>query len=123
MNKQKSTQIFAGLLESMVEQLKQITGYYIGSLAMRYLGVPLIAGRLSYKDCSNIVDKIKQRLIGWKTKPLSFARRLSLLKSILQSCYIYWAEVFGLPGRVRKQVESIFAKFLWGGPNLTKKIS
>lgn len=86
---------------------------------MRYLGVPLIAGRLSSKDCTSIVDKIKQRLTGWKTRPLSFAGQLTLLKSILQSYYIYWAGMFGLP---RKQVESIFAKFLWRSPELAKNI-
>lgn len=111
-NKDKSTQIFAGVPASEVEQLIRVTGFRIGTLPMRYLGVPLISNRLSHIDCVSIVEKIKKRLAGWKTRPLSFARRLTLIKFVLQGCYIYWARIFGLLGNVNKEIEYIFARFL-----------
>lgn len=41
---------------------------------------------------------------------------------MLQGSYIYWAVIFGLLGKIKQQVESLCARFLWGGPDLTKKI-
>ena len=49
-------------------------------------------------------------------------RRLVLIKSVLQSCYIYWARIFGLPGKIVRHIESIMAHFLWAGPDLSKKM-
>lgn len=43
-NKDKSTQIFAGIQTQMVEQMKQITGFCLDTLPIKYLGVPLISG-------------------------------------------------------------------------------
>lgn len=72
-NREKSTLIFAGTPEEMKLQLLRITGFSKGHLPMKYLGVPLVAGKLPYYDCGSILDKIKGRLAGWKTRPLSYA--------------------------------------------------
>lgn len=56
---------------------------------MKYLGVPLISVKLSYQDYVPILDRMKKRLVGWKTRPLSYMGRLILIKVVLQSCYIY----------------------------------
>lgn len=45
-----------------------------------------------------------------------------MIRSVLQGCYIYWSGIFGLPERIAKQIESIMDKFLWVGPDLTKKL-
>lgn len=90
-NKEKSTQIFAGVTTKMSEQLRQVTGFTLGALPMQYLGVPLVSGRLSYQECSSIVDKVQKWLAGWKNRPLSYAGRLTLIKSVLQGSYIYWS--------------------------------
>lgn len=70
-------------------QLLGLIGFTKGQFPMRYLGVPLVAGKLSYHDYGPIMDKIKGRLAGWKTKPLSYAWRLVLIRAVLQGCYIY----------------------------------
>lgn len=61
-------------------------------------------------------------LAGWKTHPLSYARRLTFIKSILQGCYIFWYGIFGFLGKIKQQIESLFVRFLWVGPELAKKI-
>lgn len=88
-NKDKSTQMFAGVTDNEIQVLRRILHFNMGKLPMRYLGVPLISGRLSCADCSSILESIKNRLAGWKTQPLSYAGRLTLIKSILQGSYIY----------------------------------
>lgn len=82
-NKNKSKQIFTDVNESEMQAFLRILDFNLGKLPMRYLGVPLISGRLSYMDCSSIVESIKKRLAGWKTRPLSYAGRLTLSKSVL----------------------------------------
>lgn len=105
-----------------MEQLWHIIGFCLGILPMWYLGVPLIARRFSAQDYSSIVDKVQNRLVGLKMHPLSYARRLSLIKSMLQGSYIYWSGIFGLTRGVKRQIESIFACFLWVGLELKKKL-
>lgn len=82
-NRSKSTQIFAGTPIQMQTSLKMITNFREGKLPIRYLGVPLISSKLSKNDCTPILDRIQKRLTGWKTRPLSYASRLTLIRSIL----------------------------------------
>lgn len=106
----------------MTKQLRHITGFSLGALPIRYLGVPLVLGRLSYQDCSSIVEKVHKHLAGWKNRSLSYTGRLTLIKSIPYESYIYWSRIFGLPGKLKKQIESLFARFMWSGLELKKKI-
>ncbi|XP_022040699.1 uncharacterized protein LOC110943257 [Helianthus annuus] len=47
-----------------------------GALPVRYLGVPLISSKLSYKDCKVLVEKMEKKIDNWTTKSLSFAARI-----------------------------------------------
>lgn len=51
-------------------------GFQKGRLPVKYLGVPLIASRLSIADCMPIIDKVKQRIASWTNRYLSFAGRV-----------------------------------------------
>lgn len=121
-NRGKSSQIFAGMATQDRDILVGITGFSVGQLPMKYLGVQLISAKLSYQDCVPILDRMKKRLAGWKTRPLSYVGRLVLIKSVLQSCYIYWAGIFGLPRKIVRQIESIMARFLWASLDLSRKM-
>ena len=62
----------------------------VGTLPMRYLGMPLGA---HYKDSSiwsPIIEKMEKRLAGWKRLYLSKGDRLILLKSTLLSLPTYF---------------------------------
>ncbi|KAL0439881.1 UNVERIFIED_CONTAM: hypothetical protein Slati_2471100 [Sesamum latifolium] len=48
----------------------------------RYLGLPLLASRLSIADCKPILQKIDSRIKGWDGIMLSFAGRVQLIKSV-----------------------------------------
>ncbi|KAK1406320.1 hypothetical protein QVD17_41614 [Tagetes erecta] len=76
-----------------------------GSLPVKYLGVPLIASRLIFKDCKVLVEKMEGRITNWKNKMLSFAGRMQLIVSVLSALYIYWASVFILHKRVIAELE------------------
>ncbi|XP_020249670.1 uncharacterized protein LOC109827119 [Asparagus officinalis] len=96
-------------------ELSSIVGISKGKLPMKYLGLPLTVNYPKSKDFLPLVDKIRNRIEGWMTTSLSFARRLELLKSILYSTSAYWYLVFKFPQSIVKSLESIFANFLWVG--------
>ncbi|KAL2228640.1 UNVERIFIED_CONTAM: hypothetical protein Sindi_1843700 [Sesamum indicum] len=80
-----------------------------------YLGLPLIASRLSIHDCNPLLIKIDKILQGWASIRLSFAARIQLIKLVLISLQIYWAMAFILPKGVIKEIEKRFRQFLWKG--------
>lgn len=47
----------AGVANDEVERIVGATGFKIGHLAVRYLGVPLVTRKLSIKDCEPLTDK------------------------------------------------------------------
>nr|GEY93907.1 hypothetical protein [Tanacetum cinerariifolium] len=60
----------------------RVMPFNVGSLHVRYLGVPLISKRLYIKDCQMLIDKVKKRVLDWKNKVLSFASRHQLIQSV-----------------------------------------
>ncbi|CAN1292519.1 LINE-1 retrotransposable element ORF2 protein [Linum perenne] len=96
-------------------------GFNIGELPVRYLGVPLISGKLLRADCQVLIDRIVARISSWTAKSLSYAGRLQLVKSVLLSISHYWMNIFLLPGTVTKEIEKICNKFLWNVDGVSRK--
>ena len=79
----------------------------VGTLAMRYLGMPLGA---HYKDSSiwnPIIEKMEKWLARWKRLYLSKGGRLILLKSTLSSLPTYFLSLFTIPQAVAARIERI----------------
>ena len=49
---------FLGANGDKLLEIQQVIGFKLGTLFIRYLGVPLVSRRLTEKDCSPLVDKI-----------------------------------------------------------------
>ncbi|KAJ0909470.1 putative RNA-directed DNA polymerase [Helianthus annuus] len=109
----KSTVFFCNVSDEVKQRILAIMPFEEGSLPVRYLGVPLISSRLHYKDCKQLVERMETRITDWKTKCLSFAGRLQLIRSVLSSLHIYWASVFILPKRLIVELENKMKRFLW----------
>lgn len=91
----------------------EIVPFKVGKLPVRYLGVPLITRRIGVKDCKCLIDKVRNKVINWKNKCLSYAGRLQLVASILESIHVYWANVFLLPQNVIHDINRLLKGFLW----------
>lgn len=95
--------------------LASIVGLQIGTLTVRYLGVPLSYKKLSPAACRPLLDKITSCISSWASRYLSYAGRLQLVNSVLSSLYGYWCTIFLLPTHLIKSVERLCCSFLWKG--------
>ncbi|KAJ0102088.1 hypothetical protein Patl1_05611 [Pistacia atlantica] len=98
--------------------IRDIMGFSIGQLPVKYLGVPLIFSRLRYIDCMPLIEKLEKRLKSWKYKYLSYAGRLQLVIYVLSSMQVYWASMFIIPSAMTKTIEKLMRAFLWSGNEL-----
>lgn len=116
----KSCSIIAGSNQDYRSMVQNTFGFPLGSLPIRYLGVPLISTRLAATDCIPMVERITSRIKSWTSSFLSFAGHLQLIQSVIMSIQSYWMSLFIIPQRVINQVKAIMRAFLWKGPDLGK---
>ena len=87
-----------------------------------YLGVPLFLGSSRKTHFSKLLEALHARITGWKTKFLSFAGRLVLVRQVLSSMPIHLALSIPIPIKVCHSIEKLFRNFLWSAnPNQTKR--
>ncbi|CAL1367519.1 unnamed protein product [Linum trigynum] len=89
-------------------------GYQLGEFPVRYLGVPLISGKLSVAACRPLIDKLLARVKSWQAKSISYAGRIELVGAVLYSITQFWMSIFLLPKSLIKEVEKICSHFVWG---------
>lgn len=80
---------------------------------MKYLGVPLHFEKLSKADLQPIVDKIMNRVAGWRGRLLSHAGRLELVRTCLVSIPVYLLSFIKFPKWAIRMLNSHFANCLW----------
>ncbi|GKB61096.1 putative reverse transcriptase domain, reverse transcriptase zinc-binding domain protein [Tanacetum coccineum] len=103
----KSTAYFCNVLNYVKIGILTILPFEEGKLPVKYLGVPLVPSRLVYRDCNELMEKVKRRVSDWKNKFLSFAGRTQLIRSVLSSMHLYWALVFILPSSLMHELERV----------------
>ena len=115
LNRAKSTLVGFGLSAAELNGCSQILETPIGTLPIRYLGVPLIDRRLRIQDWQPVFEKVEARLGGWRARLLSRGGRLVLLKSVLAAIPIYYMSIFRMPAGVRRRLEKAMRSFFWRG--------
>ncbi|XP_038876528.1 uncharacterized protein LOC120068959 [Benincasa hispida] len=81
----KGSMFVAGVESREVEELAAYMSVSLGSLPVRYLSLPLLVGQLRVVDCAPLIQRITARIRSWAARSLSFAGRLQLVRSVLQS--------------------------------------
>lgn len=97
-----------------VDKFASICGFHGTKKLDRYLGFPLLSGRVKKCDFDFILDHIQGRLTGWKMNMLSCARRTTLAKSVLNSIPIYHMQNLWLPTGVCDEIDRVTHTFIWG---------
>ncbi|CAL1356047.1 unnamed protein product [Linum trigynum] len=114
-NPSKCEVYFGGKSVLFKQATLQISGFAEGELPVRYLGVPLLSGKLPSSETDKLVAIITKKIQSWRAKKLSYAGRLQLISSVLMGTLQYWMQIFILPKKVIKQVQMLCSRFLWHG--------
>ncbi|XP_062099866.1 uncharacterized protein LOC133805720 [Humulus lupulus] len=113
-NKSKSRIYLGGLVAGEKDSLLQDCCLQEGQFPLRYLGIPLRPTKWRACDCVILIDKKRTRLKGWSSRHLSYAGRVQLIISVLLGIRSHWMNIFILPQKVVKAIDSLCLKFLWG---------
>jgi hypothetical protein len=81
-----------------------------------YLGLPILFGNSKHSTFLNIIDKVKNKMDGWRAKTLSQAGRLALIKLVAAAIPSYAMSTFLLPHKICSQLDKVFKNFWWGFP-------
>jgi mannosylglycoprotein endo-beta-mannosidase len=82
---------------------------------IKYLGLPLLLGRLRKTDVQPIFDKIANRVTGWRGKNIGPAGRSTLVKSVLTAQPIYLLTTLKISKEALGILDAKRRKFLWAG--------
>lgn len=114
-NVNKSNLFASGMDSNVLADISNILRFPIGSLPVKYLGLPLITTRLRYVDCLPLINRVQKRVLSWKSRFLSYAGRMVLIKAVLSSMNVYWTSCFVLPAAILDHIAFICRKFIWSG--------
>ncbi|XP_074288536.1 uncharacterized protein LOC141613691 [Silene latifolia] len=114
-NASKSEVIFNGVSDAVRADIVQISGCKEGQLPLRYLGIPIQPGRLTRQDCNILLDWITAKIKGIGARKLSYAGRLTLINSVLNTLHNYWASIFLIRKCIITRIEAICRNYLWDG--------
>ena len=81
----------------------------------KYLGFPLLKGRVHNRDFSHIIDIVNSKLARWKTKLPNKAGMLTLAKSVLSAIPTYTMQNLWVPESICNKIDSRMRCFIWGG--------
>ncbi|KAL5559046.1 hypothetical protein UlMin_035257 [Ulmus minor] len=92
--------------------ISALLGFDKISPSSAYLGLPLFRSGRS-NDFNFLVEKMESKLAGWKSKVLSKAKRLVLIKSIALSLPVYTMQSMKLPKFICSKLDAIIRNFWW----------
>ncbi|XP_071719048.1 uncharacterized protein [Rutidosis leptorrhynchoides] len=123
LNVNKSSLFGVGVTEDQLIGLANRVGCLSGVLPFTFLGFIMGANMKRVAYWSKVIDKYRLRLSSWSAHLLSIGGRMTLIKLVLGSIGIYPFSLFRAPKTVLNSIESIRAKFFWGGDGNTRKMS
>lgn len=87
----------------------------------KYLGVPILHGRMAKQSFHPLIQRVRGKLAGWKGKFLNMAGRTVLIKSVLSSIPYYQMQTLLIPKGILHELEKISRAFLWNQNKEGKK--
>lgn len=114
-NHTKSRIFAAGVTVEEFSVLKDVSNFTQGDFPVRYLGVPLMHGKLKSSHFTPLIDSISGRIRDWTSSSLSYAGRLELISSVIQGIEAFWLHAFPLPSMIIDRINKLCRSFLWAG--------
>nr|ABA94305.1 retrotransposon protein, putative, LINE subclass [Oryza sativa Japonica Group] len=87
----------------------------MASFPLKYLGLPLVLGRLRKTNLQPVFDKILGKVASWRGKNMGAAGRATLVKSVLSAQPIYLLTALKVTKESLEQLDKQRRRFLWAG--------
>ena len=78
-----------------------------------YLGALMFMSRSPLKDFKSLQDKVEAKLLGWRSRCLSWAGRCTLINSVSQAIPTYTLSSINIPTKDGDKLDSISRRFWW----------
>jgi hypothetical protein len=101
--------------DQQVDMSQEIFPCNVQNFPCRYLGLHLSVKKLPKIAFQELIDKVADKLPGWKSALITNAGRLTLVKAVLTAIPIYHLLVLQCPKWVIKAIDKIRRGFLWKG--------
>lgn len=88
----------------------------------KYLGVPILHGKLIKRTFGPLIQKVRGKLASWKSKFLSMAGKTVLIKAVLSSIPYYQMQTLLIPRGVLRDLEKISRDFFWNQNSEGRKL-
>ena len=121
-SKAKSKVFFSpNIPEETKEDLVLLLGINETSNLGKYLSFPILHKGRRRNDFQFMVERVQVKLAGWKTKCLSLASRLVLIKAAVTVIPEYTMQCYRILVRICDEVDKLVRNFLWGSTVERKK--
>ena len=94
------------------ESLCDILGFASTPVLGKYFGIPIKHGSTSSQDYNFILDRVKQKLVGWKANLLSMAGRVVLIQASTAAIPSYVMQYSHLLVRILEGLDRVNHNFL-----------
>ncbi|CAN1193771.1 Putative ribonuclease H protein At1g65750 [Linum perenne] len=108
--------------QSKVSEIVRILGILAISVLGRYLGVPILHGRVTKHTYDFLHDHLDDRLAGWKADNLFLTGRMTLASLVLNSLPCYVMQTASLPLSLCDKIDRKTCNFIWGSTNGVRKL-
>ena len=87
-----------------------------------YLGFPIKHKGVPWNRMNFMVERVMNKLAGWKARFLSFVGRSVLVKSVMSSIPNYVMQAASLPAHLCEKLDKINQDFLWGSTSEKRRL-
>ncbi|XP_027182051.1 uncharacterized protein LOC113780452 [Coffea eugenioides] len=103
----------ARMSEDHIRLVETTLGFHRQSFPVKYLGVPLVRGRMGTIVFDPLLAKLRARLFHWSSKLLSTGGKIVLIRHVLGSIPLYLLQAICPPKTVVTALGRICNSFLW----------
>nr|XP_023914532.1 uncharacterized protein LOC112026083 [Quercus suber] len=104
------------------ESLCDILGFRSTPNLGKYPGFPIKYRRTTNEDLNFVLERVKQKLAGWKANLLSLAGRVVLIQASTSTIPTYIMQCTALPKKLLDNIDRVNRNFLWGSTDDAKKV-
>ena len=95
------------------EEIRSLLGAQVMNDCKKYLGLPMVGGKSKVGIFKEIQERIANRVMGWKKKHISKARREVLIKTVAQTISTYSMSLFKIHRTMCDGINLVLAKYWW----------